>query len=321
MFDLVAMGEILIDFTPRGMSEQGNPMFEQNPGGGPANLACAAAKHGSKVSFITKAGKDNFGRFLKKVIEENGVDASNFILSEENKTTLAFVHLDATGDRSFSFYRKNGADTMIKKEEVNLDLLKNTRYFFLSSVLMAEGTSRDTSFYMMEQAKSLGIPIIFDPNLRFNLWEKEEELKECVQKSFRYADIVKVSEEELFYFTEHKTVKEAAAELAKEYEIAVLMVTLGGEGCYLLYQDEGTMIKGYKVDKVVDTTAAGDSFTGGFVSRLTSYEKPYYELNQQELIDAISYGNGVGALTVTKKGAISALPTKEEVEKFRKGLD
>lgn len=316
MYDVVVLGELLVDFTPNGISENGNPCFERNPGGGPANMACAVAKLGGKVAFLSQVGNDMFGQALKKTVANQNVDCTQVRLSDEYKTTLAFVGLDESGERSFSFYRRYGADTMMKTADYNLSVLKDTKYFFLSSVLMAEGTSRETSFEILEEVKKMGVPIVFDPNLRFNLWEDHNELKACVRRALRYADIVKVSDEELEYIMGSNNLSEAAKKMKEEFFIDILLVTRGKEGC-TAYTNHGIVKhEGFLVEKPVDTTAAGDSFTGGFLNTLVSYEKNYSECSLEEIEKCIKIGNAVGSLTVTKKGAISALPNWDDVKKI-----
>ena len=317
MFDVVSFGELLIDFTPLGISEKGNPMFERNPGGGPANMACAAAKLGAKTAFMGKVGDDMFGQALYKVMENQGVDVSGLLLSKEHKTTLAFVQLDETGDRSFSFYRKNSADTMIKFEELNLSLLEGNPYFFFSSVMMAEGTSREASFQLVEYAKEKGCIVVFDPNLRFNLWDDTAAMKELCLRAFGLSQIIKVSEEEITWLMDEPDIEKAALKLRETYKPMILMVTLGAEGCAIYSSFGDCKLPGFKV-ATVDTTAAGDSFTGGFLSRLASMNRDLIECNIGDIVSCAVFANAVGALTTTKKGAISALPTLEEVEEFLK---
>ncbi|MFA5659455.1 MAG: carbohydrate kinase [Oscillospiraceae bacterium] len=320
MFDLISFGELLIDFTPIGTSEKGNPIFERNAGGGPANLACCVAKLGGKAAFISKVGDDNFGKALREIVSENGVNVDNVILSKEYKTTLAFVHLDKSGDRSFSFYRKNGADTMIDFEEINLKEIDGCKYLFSSSVLMTEGTSRQTSFDLLEYARSKKKVIIFDPNLRLNLWGSESDAKECIKRALGYAGIVKLSEEELVFLLGEGDIKTNAKRLMDEYSISALLVTLGAKGCYAKVNGFEIMDIGFPDAKTIDTTAAGDSFTGGFIKKLIENGKPVSEYSYEDAAGAIHFANAVGALTTTKKGAISALPALDEVNNFMKKL-
>jgi Sugar kinases, ribokinase family len=317
-FDIVSLGELLIDFTPLGVSENDNPIFERNPGGGPANLACAVAKLGGRSAFIGKVGNDFFGIALKQILNSNGVNTDALLLSDSYKTTLAFVQLDSSGDRSFSFYRKNGADTMLRFDEIDLSILDNCKYFFCSSVLMSEGNSRETSFQMMEAARKKNIPVVFDPNLRLNLWESAELAKKIILKALPLADIVKVSEEELMFLTEEPDIEKAAEKLNSEYKYQALLVTLGPKGCYAVTGADSFYVPGFSV-KVVDTTAAGDSFTGGFLYKLIQSGKDVLSCSCEELMAIVRFANAVGALITTHKGAISALPDKNAVEKLLSG--
>lgn len=318
MYDVVAIGELLVDFTPHGISEGNHPCFERNPGGGPANLACAVAKLGGKVAFLSQVGDDMFGQALKHLVETEGVDCSQVRLSGDYKTTLAFVGLDEQGERSFSFYRKNGADTMMERKDFDLAVLNDTKYFFLSSVLMAEGTSREMSFECLEYAKEHDIPVVFDPNLRENLWESADEMKQYVKKTLPYANIVKVSEEELMFLMDSQDIEQSAKLMREQYDIDILLVTLGKDGCKAYTKKGEVAHKGYQVEKPVDTTAAGDSFNGGFLSQLVTYNKSHMDCTLEEIAECVKIGNAVGSLTVTKRGAIAALPTKDEVETFLK---
>lgn len=313
MFDVVSLGELLIDFTPRGSSAAHNPMFEQNPGGGPANLACAVSKLGNSVSFISKVGKDFFGDFLKSTMVQNHVDVTNLLQDEQYKTTLAFVHLDEDGDRSFSFYRRHGADTMLRLAEIDPALLGNCQYFFFSSVLMAEGDSRETSFQAADYVKSKKIPVVFDPNLRLNLWDSAEEAKACICRALELADLVKISEEELLFLTGEADWEKATALLMNRYPLSAVFATLGAKGCFARTRGCTAFHPGFSV-QTVDTTAAGDSFTGGLLHRLLEHGGDISRYTGEELGEVIRFANAVGALTTTKPGAISALPALAEVE-------
>lgn len=315
MFDVTVLGELLIDFTPCAVSEKGNPLFEQNPGGGPANLACTVAKLGRKVAFVGKVGQDFFGDFLKQSLRRCAVNTDALIQDKEHKTTLAFVHLDETGDRSFSFYRKNGADTLLEYQEIPETYLKDCRYFFFSSVLMAEGSSRKTSFQAVQQAKANGVPLVFDPNLRLNLWDDAKEAETYIRQALALADIVKLSGEELEFLTGSVNYEEASAQLMQEFPLKALLVTLGKDGCFARTAKTNVFVPGFSVN-TVDTTAAGDSFTGGFLRELLRRQKPVTEYSTPELQEAVRFANAVGALTTTKTGGIPALPSLEEVHKL-----
>ena len=313
-FDLVSLGELLIDFTPVGVSGNGNPVFERNPGGGPANLACAAQKLGARTAFLGKVGDDPFGRALKAFLESQGVCTEGLRLSLAYQTTLAFVHLDETGDRSFSFYRKNGADTMLRFDEMDLSLLDGCPYFFCSSVLMSEGDSRETSFRAMKAAREKGAAVYFDPNLRLNLWCNPALARENILRALPLSDLVKVSEEEAVFLTGEPDPRRAAQALLREYRFQALLLTLGADGCCCFFPGGVTVEQPAARVHAVDTTAAGDAFNGGFLARLLRLGKPLAACSRAELEDLVRYANAVGGLTTTRKGSICALPSAQEVE-------
>ncbi len=315
MVDLVSLGEVLIDFTPAGNSERDNPLFERNPGGGPANMACAVARLGGRVAFIGQVGNDVFGRSLKNILEENGVDAARLRLSDAYQTTLAFVHLAEDGERSFSFYRRQGADTMLEPGPADYALIEGARAFFFSSVLMTGGASRQASFSLAAHAREKGILTVFDPNLRLNLWESAEEARRVIREALSLADIVKVSEEELRFLTGEEELEAAAGMLRSAYPIKALLVTLGREGCRAYIGERRFEAAGYPVD-TVDTTGAGDSFTGGFLFCLLQGTRDIAARTDAEILDMLQFANAVGALTTTKKGGIPALPSYNEVLEF-----
>lgn len=315
MVDLVSLGEVLIDFTPAGSSARGNPLFERNPGGGPANMACAVARLGGRVAFIGQVGNDVFGRSLKNILEGNGVDAARLRLSDAYQTTLAFVHLAEDGERSFSFYRRQGADTMLEPEPEDYATIEGARAFFFSSVLMTEGTSRRASFTLAAYAREKGVLTVFDPNLRLNLWESAEEARRVIREALSLADIVKVSEEELRFLTGAEELEEAARLLRTAYPMRALLVTLGREGCRAYIGARRFEAAGYPVD-TVDTTGAGDSFTGGFLFCLLQGTRDITARTDVEIVDMLQFANAVGALTTTKKGGIPALPSYDVVLEF-----
>ncbi|HBK69502.1 MAG TPA: carbohydrate kinase [Firmicutes bacterium] len=312
MYDVVALGELLIDFTPFGSSERGNQLFEQNPGGAPANVLAAISKLGKKGAFIGMVGQDQFGSFLREVLAENGIEVSGLKFSKTYQTTLAFVHLDQDGDRSFSFYRNPGADLMLSSEDVDYDLIKKAKIFHFGSVSMTKGPSRETTLAAAKFAKEKGLIVSYDPNYRPPLWNNITEAKTVIKSGLKYVDILKVSQEELELITGTNDLDKGTASLY-EQGIQVIFVTLGPEGCYYRYPGGIGKMATYKV-KVVDTTGAGDAFLGGILywfSQLTLQE--IYKLSLSELRKIINFANGMGALTTTKKGGIPALPSLEEV--------
>ena len=308
MWDLVSLGELLIDFTPSGTSANGNPLFERNPGGGPGNMACAAAKLGARTAFIGQVGDDAFGRTLRDVVQKNGVDVSRLRLSPDYQTSLAFVHLDEHGDRSFSFYRRHGADTMLEAAPEDYALIDDCRAFFYSSVLMTAEPARTASFRLAEYAHRRGVTTVFDPNLRLNLWDSAAHARDCILRAMPYADIVKVSEEELVFLTGENDLEKAAAALRNRFAMKALLVTLGPAGC-IAYVGKDRYTQPAADVETIDTTGAGDSFTGGFLYCLLQGKADVTERTAAEIQDMLAFANAVGGLTTTQKGGIPALPS------------
>jgi fructokinase len=314
MYDVTAIGELLIDFTPSGQSEKGNDLFECNPGGAPANVLAALARLGRNTAFIGKVGNDRFGRFLANTLTEVGVDTKGLVFSEEGNTTLAFVHLNSSGDRSFSFYRKPGADMLLRPEEILPDLVEQSRIFHFGSVSMTHEPSRSATLTAVKAAKEQGAVISYDPNLRPLLWESLDEAKRVMREGMKYCDVLKISEEELVFFTGVEDLQEGSSLLWKEFNTALIFITLGAEGCFYRQGDMSGQIPTYDV-KTIDTTGAGDAFLGGMLHRLLEVGKKPGKVTLEELETAVSFANAVGSLATTKKGAIPAMPALEEVER------
>ncbi|QCX34396.1 carbohydrate kinase [Caloramator sp. E03] len=312
MFDVAALGELLIDFTPAGVSNTGNDLFQKNPGGAPANVLVAVSRLGKKTAFVGMVGKDQFGFFLRDVLKDNGVDVSGLKFSENVNTTLAFVHLDKNGDRSFSFYRNPGADMMLKEEDLNYEVIDNSNIFHFGSISMTDEPSRSATLKAVEAAKNKGAIISYDPNLRPPLWKSLKDAKERIIEGLRYADILKVSDEEMEFITGTRDLQEGSSILYK-MGIKLVLVTLGEDGCFYKYKKEIGKIDGFRV-KVIDTTGAGDAFLGGVLYKIC--QKGICDISsieKSEMEDIIRFANCVGALATTKKGAIPAMPTLNEV--------
>jgi fructokinase len=317
MFDVVALGELLIDFTPAGISNAGNELFEKNPGGAPANVLAAVSKLGKSTAFLGMVGEDQFGIFLKEVLKKNGINVTGMKFSKEINTTLAFVHLDEKGDRSFSFYRKPGADMMLTKDDIDYDVIKNSKIFHFGSISMTDEPSRSATLAAVEFAKANGLIISYDPNFRPPLWKSAGDAVENMKVGLKYADILKISEEELELITGIKDMDKGAAMLY-DMGVKVVLVTLGPRGCFYRYKGGTGRLDTYDT-KVVDTTGAGDSFLGGVLYRLSEKRlEDICQLPKDEFEDIIDFSNAIGSLTATKKGAIPAMPTLEEVNMCRK---
>lgn len=318
MFDVTALGEILIDFTPCGKSAAGQRIFEQNPGGAPANVLTCLSKCGKKTAFIGKVGKDMHGAFLKSVLEENDICTDGLLEVENAFTTLAFVALSDSGERSFSFARKPGADTCLTKEEIRKDLIANSKVFHIGSLSLTSEPVKSATFYALELAKEYGCIISYDPNYRAPLWDSREKAIEGMRSVLSYVDVMKISDEETELLTGISEPEMAAKKLI-ENGISIVAVTLGADGALICTKEGCEHVKGYQV-RIVDTTGAGDSFWGGFLTQLLESGKMPSEVSLKEAAAFADYGNAVASLCVEKRGAIPAMPTKAEVEKRIKGL-
>lgn len=315
MFDIAAIGELLIDFTPAGISSAGNLIFERNPGGGPANLLAAASKLGASAAFLGKVGNDQFGHFLEKTLKNSHIDTRGLRFSESVSTTLAFVHLNEQGDRSFSFYRNPGADMMISEGELDADILKSSKIFHSGSVSMTDEPSRSATLKAVEFAKNSGAIISFDPNLRPPLWKSLEEAKKQILTGINSADVLKISGEELEFITGEKDLARGTKQLEIKYGIKIITVTLGPAGAYYRAGDITGYHPTYDVP-VVDTTGAGDAFLGAFLFKLRNTDlKDIRNLSSNELDGIMDFANAAGACTTVKKGGVPAVPELAEVER------
>lgn len=311
MFDVVALGEVLIDFTQSGISESGMRLFEQNPGGAPANMLTAVSRLGLKAGFIGKVGTDMHGVFLKEVLEGEKIDASGLVTDPDTFTTLAFVELSESGERTFSFARKPGADTRLRADELNRDMLEHTKVFHFGSLSLTDDPCRTATYEAVRTAKKAGAVISYDPNYRELLWGGKEEAMLRMREPVPYVDVLKISDEETELMTGAADPYEASALLTGQ-GVKVVVVTLGADGALVRCREGAAIVTGYSA-KVVDTTGAGDSFWGGFISQLVSAGKRPQELTLGELKECVRFGNAVASLCVTRRGAIPAMPSREEV--------
>lgn len=312
IYDITAFGEILIDFTWQGVSEEGQTLFAQNPGGAPANVAVAASRLGLRTAFLGKAGRDMHGEFLRSVLQRENVETRGMILDEEYFTTLAFVNISESGERTFSFARKPGADTKIQKEEIDVDILDHTNIFHVGSLSLTNLPARDTTFYAVKRARQKGSIISYDPNYRASLWKSESDAIRHMRSLIPYTDVMKISDEETMLLTDQKDPEAAAKELYAQ-GVKVVAVTLGSKGAFLYCKEGGCTIPGFK-SRVVDTNGAGDSFWGGFLYKISTGGKRLEELSLSELKEYARFGNAVASICVERKGAIPAMPNLRQVE-------
>jgi fructokinase len=317
MYDVTAMGELLIDFTPAGLSPAGNSLFERNPGGAPANVLAALARLGGKGCFIGKVGNDQFGRYLAGVLEANGVSAGGLVYSDEANTTLAFVHLDAAGNRSFSFYRKPGADLLMTFEEVNTELIGAAKIFHFGAVSLSDGPARSACLRAADYARGKNVTVSFDPNWRPPLWKSDSLARKWMLDAVRRTDILKVSEEEMGLLTGVAD-PAAGSEALCKMGPSLVFITMGAEGCYFRCGDGSGRVPPYPA-AAVDSTGAGDAFTAGVLYRFTRQEKAPHQLSANEVARMAAFANAAGALCVQKRGGIPAMPYRPEVESLIRG--
>lgn len=315
-FDIVALGELLIDFTEFAYTESGNRLFEQNPGGAPANLLTVASHMGYRTAFIGKVGTDMHGAFLKKTLEKEGIDVRGIAEDEDYFTTLAFVEIDKTGERKFSFARKPGADIMLRNEELPKKMLAECKIFHFGSLSMTDDPARGATLEAIQLAKEAGAIISYDPNYRAALWKSREIAVETMKGVISLADVLKVSDEESLLLT-GKTSYTEAADVFLSLGLKVVAITLGDQGVLVAGRNAKAVIDAFPV-KTVDTTGAGDSFWGGFLSCFLSLNQSIDRMEREDIKKCAAFGNAVAALCVQKRGGIPSIPSKEAVVTFMK---
>lgn len=315
MLDVIAIGEVLIDFTPAGRTAGGNEQFECNPGGAPANVAAALSRLGAKSALISKVGEDQFGSLLHNTLLRAGVDVYGVSYTNEASTTLAFVHLDDKGDRSFSFFRKPGADTFLQSTDVPLGRIETCQALHFGSLSMTHEPARAATKTAVLKAKETGALVSFDPNIRFALWESKEEAKQQILWGMNYADILKISEEELSFITGTGDVEQGSLELQRQFGIALIVVTLAEKGCYYRLAGQDGYVPGFQV-KAIDTTGAGDAFLGCLLYKILETGGSLEDLTDQQITSMLTFANAGGALVTTRKGALGAMPTTEEINRM-----
>lgn len=317
-FDVIALGELLIDMTDNGISGQGNTLFEANPGGAPCNVLAMLNKLGRKVGFIGKVGEDIFGRRLKKVLDEVGIDTSNLLIDKHVRTTLAFVQTFEDGDRDFSFYRDPGADMMLQKEEVDLSLLQDTKIFHFGTLSMTHPEVRVATKFGVEEAKKAGALISFDPNIREPLWYSLEDAREQVLYGLTKCDILKISDNEIQWLTGEEDYTAGVHKIREKNNITLIMVSLGKEGSRAYYKKPGsgeeTMVevKPFLQENTIETTGAGDTFGGCVLNYVL--EKGLEDLSEDHLKEMLTFANAAASIITTRKGALRVMPSREEVE-------
>ena len=313
-FDVVTLGELLIDFTDNGMSAQGNTMFEANPGGAPCNVLAMLNKLGHPTAFIGKVGKDIFGMKLKSVLEEVGIDTSNLIVDEDARTTLAFVQTFEDGDRDFSFYRNPGADMLLTADEVDGELVKSARLFHFGTLSMTHEGVREATKKAIRLAKEAGAVVSFDPNLRPPLWKSLDDAKEQAAYGFTQCDVLKISDNEIQWFTGEEDYDKGIEKLRQEYDIPLILLSMGKDGSRAYYKDLRVEIPSFIQKETIETTGAGDTFGGCCLHYVLEYGLD--GLNEERLKEMLTFANAAASIITTRKGALRVMPEPDEVKRF-----
>ena len=313
-FDVTALGELLIDFTESGQSNQGNPLFEANPGGAPCNVLAMLSKLEHKTAFIGKVGNDFFGEQLKNAIMETGIDASCLCMDEKVHTTLALVHTGADGDRDFSFYRNPGADMMLTEEEVPEEVIKDSKIFHFGTLSMTHEEVRQATKKAVQAAEEAGTLISFDPNLRPPLWESLDVAKEQVLYGLEHCHILKISDNEIQWLTNKSDYTEGVKWIRERYQIPLILVSMGKEGSRAYYGEKMAEAAPFLQKNTVETTGAGDTFCGCVLHYICEYGLEH--LTKDNLKEMLTFANAAASIVTTRKGALKVMPDREEVERM-----
>ena len=311
-FDVIALGELLVDFTMNGQSEQGNNMFEACPGGAPCNVLALLNKMGKKTAFLGKVGKDQFGTLLKDTITDAGIDASNLVIDDKVNTTLAFVHTFPDGDREFSFYRNPGADMMLTEEEVDPAFIAQTKIFHFGTLSMTHDGVRAATKKAVRAAKDAGCLVSFDPNLRPPLWDSMEEARRQVLEGLGYCDILKISDNEISWLTGRDDMDRAAEWIQERFPgIKWIFLSLGKLGSRGYAAGVRARAEAFLREDTRDTTGAGDTFMGCMLHQLL--ERGMEPATEQELQEMLLFANAAASLITARKGALRVMPEKKDI--------
>lgn len=316
MFDITALGELLIDFTPCGTSDTGMKLLEMNPGGAVANVLCAASRLGLSTAFIGKVGDDAHGRYLKNKLDGYGIDTAGLAVTDQAPTTLAFVDIDENGERSFSFIRNPGADILLSADELPEEILTGTRIFHVGSLSMTDQPACSATLEALRRAKASGAVITYDPNYRQMLWRSEQEAATQMRAIVPFADMIKLSDSETVLLT-CESDPERAIGVLTEAGAKCAVVTAGEEGSYVGAGGRVTKIDSFRCS-AVDTTGAGDAFWGGF---LTAFIRSGAQIDTMTADDAAGFavfGSAVAACSVARRGAMPAMPDEQAVQEILK---
>jgi fructokinase len=311
-YDVVALGELLIDFTENGLSSQGNYLMEANPGGAPCNVLAMLTRLGKKTAFIGKVGDDFLGRHLQKIVTEAGIDTQNLILDREVHTTLAFVHTFEDGDRDFSFYRNPGADMNLNVDEIQGELIEQAVLFHFGSLSLTHPKIRNATKKALQIAKESHCLISFDPNLREPLWDSLEQAAEQIDFGIKQCDILKISDNEIHWFTGQQDYDEGIKVLQDRYHIPLILLSMGKEGSRAYYQNLRVEAAPFLQKNTIESTGAGDTFCACVLNYILEHGLDH--LTEKDLHSMLTFANAAASIITTKKGVLRVVPSKEEVE-------
>lgn len=314
LFDVTALGELLIDFTENGTTSQGNPLLEANPGGAVCNVLAMLGRLGKKTAFIGKVGQDMFGTQLKNAVEEVGIDTRALFMDEEVHTTLAFVHTYPDGDRDFSFYRNPGADMMLTKNEVPEDLIQNSRLFHFGTLSSTHEGVREATRHAIEVAKNAGCIITFDPNLRPPLWKSLDDARREIEYGMTKCDVLKISDNEVEFLFDTTDYDKGAALIREKYNIPLVLITMGKAGSRAYYKDMRVEAAPFLQKTTIETTGAGDTFCASTLNYIL--EHGLENLTEENLMEMLTFANAAASLITTRKGALRVMPSRQEVIDF-----
>ena len=314
-YDVTALGELLIDFTDSGKSEQGNPLLEANPGGAPCNVLSMLQRLGASTAFIGKVGDDGFGHMLDETIRQQGIDGSGLCFDYAVHTTLALVLKKENGDRDFSFYRNPGADIMLHEEEVNTELIENSRIFHFGSLSLTDEPVRTATHRAIAAAKNAECLISFDPNLREPLWKSLDEAKQQIDWGMQQCDYLKISDNEIVWFTGKQDYQEGIDFLFKTYpNLKLITLSMGPDGSRACTRTIRVDVPAYLQEGTIETTGAGDTFCACVLKMILDHGID--NLDENTLVQGLTFANAAASIVTTRKGALRVMPTAEEVVQF-----
>lgn len=310
-YDVTALGELLVDFTENGISQQGNPMLEANPGGAPCNVLSMLQNLGKRTAFIGKVGADAFGRMLMQAVKDQGIDTGNLVTDEVVPTTLAFVHTEEDGDRSFSFYRNPGADMMLQWDEVKQEILTDTKIFHFGTLSMTDEQIENVTKKALQKAKDKGAVISFDPNLRPPLWKNLEDAKRQMWYGISQCDILKISDDEIEFLTGTADIDKGVEKIMEQSHPTLICATMGKHGSKAYYNGKSIFCEPFLQEDTIETTGAGDTFMACVLN--TVLEKGIDSLTVNDLLEMLEFANAASSIITTRKGALKVMPKRQEI--------